>query len=105
MQLLVCLLALALGAVNVFGAWAVSRRRAVVARLFMLAATVLTVAGVAYAFSFVGAWWILLAGSVLTVIASFLNARLVIGRVAWPNHLARIAAVACLVILGRLALG
>jgi len=104
-QLLVCLLALAGGAVNVFGAWAVSRRRAVVARLFMLAAAVLTVAGVAYAFSFEGAWWILLAGCVLTVIASFLNARLVIGTVVWPNHLARAAAMAALVVLGRLAAG
>lgn len=104
MRLLVCLLALALGAVNVFGAWAVSRRRAVVARLFMLAAAVLTVAGVAYAFSFAGAWWILLTGAVLTVVASFLNARLVLGRVTWPNHLARVAGVAALVILGRLVL-
>lgn len=103
MQLLVCVLALAGGAVNVFGAWAVSRRRAAVARLFMLAAVVLTVAGVAYAFSFAGAWWILLAGSVLTVFASFLNARLVLGAVAWPNHLARVAAMTALVVLGRLA--
>lgn len=105
MHLLVCLLALVLGAVNVFGAWAVSRRRPVVARLFMLAAAVLTVAGVAYAFTFAGAWWILVVGSALTVVASFLNARLVIGKVAWPNHLARFAAVAALVVLGRLAIG
>lgn len=105
MHLLVCLLALAGGAVNVFGAWAVARRRAVVARVFMLAAAVLTVAGVAYFFRFTGAWWILLAGCVLTVTASFLNARLVIGTVAWPNHLARAAAMVGLVMLGRLAVG
>ena len=105
MHALVSVLALAVGAVNVFGAWAVSRRRAVVARLFMLAAAVLTVAGVAYAFSFTGAWWILIVGCALTVTASVLNARLVLGSVAWPNHLARAAAMAALIVLGRLALG
>lgn len=105
MPLLLCLLALIAGTVNVFGAWAVSRRRPVVARVFMLAATVLTVAGIAYAFRFQGAWWILLTGSVLTVVASYLNARLVIGTVSWPNHLARGAAMLALVLLGRLALG
>src|SRR5690606_28479228 len=97
-QALVSVLALAVGAVNVFGAWAVSRRRAGVARLFMLAAAVLTVAGVAYAFTFAGAWWILISGCVLTVVASYLNARLVLGSVAWPNHLARAAAMAALVL-------
>jgi len=104
-HLLLCLLALIAGTVNVFGAWAVSRRRPVVARLFMLAAAVLTVAGVAYAFKFAGAWWILLTGSALTVVASFLNARLVIGTVKWPNHLLRVAAMVGLVLLGRLASG
>lgn len=103
MPLLLCLLALIAGTVNVFGAWAVTRRRPVVARLFMLAAAILTVAGIAYAFRFEGAWWILLTGSALTVVASYLNARLVIGTVSWPNHLVRAAVMVALVLLGRLA--
>ena len=85
------------------GAWAVSRRRPLVSRLFMLAASVTTVAAVAYAFLFTGAFWILLSGAALTFVSSFLNARLVLGAVTWQNHLARALVLAGLVVLGWLA--
>ncbi len=81
-------------AVNAFGAWAVSRRRPLVARLFLLAAMVLTVAGVAYGYRASGAWWVLLAGALVAYLASFLHARLVLGKVVWSNHVARGAAFA-----------
>lgn len=86
-------------AVNAFGAWAVSRRRPMVARLFLLAAMVLTVAGVAYAYRSPGAWWILFGGALLAFVASFLHARLVLGHVAWANHAARGLAFAATLLL------
>ncbi len=104
MHVLVTVLGLATAAVNVFGAWAVSRRRPLVSRLFMLAAAVITVASVAYAYSFPGSFWILLTGALLTFVASFLNARLVLGVVRWQNHLARGAALAGLMALAWWAL-
>lgn len=103
MHVLVAVLGLVTAAVNVFGAWAVSRRRPLVSRLFMLAASVTTVAAVAYAFLFTGAFWILLSGAALTFVSSFLNARLVLGEVRWQNHLARALVLAGLVVLGWLA--
>jgi hypothetical protein len=103
-HVLVTVLGLLTAAVNVFGAWAVSRRRPLVSRLFMLAAAVVTVAAVAYAYSFPGSFWLLLAGAVLTFASSFLNARLVLGVVVWQNHLARAGALAVLLALAWLAL-
>ncbi len=96
------LVALGLVVVNAFGAWAVSRRKPVVARLFLLAAMVLTVAMVAYGFADRVAWWVLLAGTVIGYLASYLNARLVIGKVVWPYHLLRAAVLAALLALARL---
>ena len=104
MHVLVTVLGLVTAAVNVFGAWAVSRRRPLVSRLFMLSAAVMTVAAVAYAFTFTGAFWILASGAVLTFVASFLNARLVLGEVRWQNHVARGAVLAGLVALAWRAL-
>jgi hypothetical protein len=102
-HLVVMLVAFGGVAVNAFGAWAVSRRRPMVARLFLLAAMVLTVAGVAYAYRSPGAWWILLSGAVLAFGASFLHARLVLGKVVWANHVARgLAFAAALVLAWRL---
>lgn len=101
MHLLLIGLALGLVVVNTFGAWAVSRRRPLVARLFLLAAAVLTVTAVAYAYRVDAAWWLLLAGVVVSFVASFLNALLVIGKVVWPNHLLRAAAFALLLYLAR----
>ena len=89
MHLLLLLLALVLVAINTFGAWAVSRRKPPVARLFLLAAMLLTVTAVAYAYRLSEAFWFLLAGTLLGYLASFLNARLVLGKVEWPNHLLR----------------
>jgi len=101
-HLLLLLVALVLTAINTFGSWAVSRRRPLVARLFLLAAMVLTVTMVAYAYRLEAAWWFLLAGAALTFVASFLNARLVLGKVEWPNHLVRGLALAGVVVFARL---
>ncbi len=94
--------ALALVLVNAFGAWAVSRRKPSVARLFLLSAMILMVALVAYGFRDSTAWWILLAGAVLGYVASFLNARLVIGKVVWPYHLLRAGVLVALLVVARL---
>lgn len=99
MHLLLLLLALVLTAINTFGAWAVSRRRPLVSRLFLLAAMVLTVTAVAYAYRLTEARWLLSAGALLTFVASFLNARLVIGKVQWGNHALRAVALAAVVAL------
>lgn len=104
MHVLVTVLGLATAAVNVFGAWAVSRRRPLVSRLFLLAAAVMTVASVAYAYAFRGAFWILAAGALLTFGSSLLNAKLVLGEVRWQNHLARGVALAALVALAWFSL-
>lgn len=102
MHLLLLLVALVLTAINTFGAWAVSRRRPLVSRLFLLAAMVLTVTAVAYAYGLWGARWLLTAGAALTFVASFLNAQLVIGKVQWGNHLLRAVALAAVVALAWL---
>jgi hypothetical protein len=101
-RIVLMLVALGLVVVNAFGAWAVSRRKPVVARLFLLAAMVLTVAMVAYGFADAMAWWVLLAGAVLGYLASYLNARLVIGKVVWPYHLLRAAVLAALLAAARM---
>lgn len=90
MRLLFVLVALLLTGVNTFGSWAVSRRRPLVARLFLLAAALLTVAAVAYAYGVQEARWFLAGGALATFVASYLNARLVIGRVEWRNHALRL---------------
>ncbi len=88
-------------AVNTFGAWAVSRRKPWVARLFLLAAMILTVTIVAYGFRVDYAFWLLLAGVIASALASILNAALVIGKFAWPNHLLRTLVLALIVIGAR----
>ncbi len=101
MHLLLLAVALVLTVMNTFGSWAVSRRRPLVARLFLLAAMVTTVTLVAYAYDLDIAWWFLLAGALLSFVASFLNARLVIGKVEWPNHLVRGLTLAAVVVAAR----
>lgn len=93
------LVVLGLVAVNTFGAWAVSRRKPWVARLFLLAAMVLTVAVVAYGFGVDYALWLLVAGAAVSTLASVLNAILVIGKFAWLNHLVR-TMVLVLIVMG-----
>jgi len=104
-HVVVTVMTVVLAAVNVFGAWAVARRRAFVARLFLLAAAVLVVAAVAYSFRFTGSFWILLAGTLTAYLASFLNARVVIGVVQWHSHLARAVVFACFLALAWWAAG
>jgi hypothetical protein len=104
-HVVVTIMTVVLAAVNVFGAWAVVRRRGFVARLFMLAAAVLVVAAVAYSFRFTGSFWILLTGTLVAYLASFLNARVVIGVVEWPNHAARAVVFAAYLALAWLSVG
>jgi len=104
-HVVVTVMTVVLAAVNVFGAWAVARRRGFVARLFLLAAAVLVVAAVDYSYRFTGGFWILLTGTVLAYLASFLNARLVIGTVEWPNHTIRAVVFAAYLALAWWAIG
>ncbi len=90
---------LGLVAVNTFGAWAVSRRKPWVARLFLLAAMILTITIVAYGFGVDYAFWLLVAGVAASGLASVLNAVLVIGKFAWLNHLLR-AIMLVFIVLG-----
>ena len=99
------LVVLGVVAVNAFGAWAVSRRKPRVARLFLLSAVVLVVAAVALAYGLRFAAWILAAGLVLSWLSSYLNARWVLGRVVWRYHLLRALGMAALLALALIALG
>lgn len=101
---LVVVLVLVYAVVNAFGAWAVIRRKPWVAGLFMLAATLLTVAAVAIAYVLPLARWLLLAGLTLASLSSFLNARIVLGRVVWRYHLIRGAVALALFLLGSFSL-
>lgn len=90
--------------VNAFGAWAVSRRKPRVSRLFLLAAVVLVVAAVALGYRLAFASWILTAGLVLAWVASYMNARLVLGRVVPWHHALRAASMVAVVALAVVAL-
>ena len=89
--------------VNAFGAWLVSRRKGWVAGLFMLSAVVLTVAAAAFVSSIPYTRLILAVGLALAWVTSLLNARIVIGRVVWRNHLVRGGAALVIYLLGELA--
>lgn len=88
-----------LAVVNTFGAWAVVRRRGSLAFLFFAAAVALTVAAVAVGFGLPGARVGVLIGVVLTSLASYLNARHVMGRVVLARHLLRAAVGVMLLVL------
>lgn len=77
--------------VDVFGAWTVVRRRPRLSFLFMVAAATLTVGGVAAFYRLPDTWAFLAFGSVASSLASWINARLVLGRVIPPNHAFRAA--------------
>ncbi len=91
-------------AVNAFGAWAVSRRKPRVSRLFLLSAVVLVVAAVALGYGLHFASWILAVGLGLSWLASYLNARLVLGRVVWRFHAVRALAMVALLALAVVVL-
>ena len=97
--------AFAYAVVDVFGAWTVVRRRPRLSFLFMVAAAVLTVGGVAAAYRLIESWMFVAAGAVASSLASYLNARLILGRVVVVNHLVRAAVGVALVVatLGWLA--
>jgi hypothetical protein len=83
---LLILVVLGVVAVNAFGAWAVSRRKPRVAGLFLLGAVGLVVAAAALGYGLRFAVWILAGGLLLTWLASYLNARWVLGRVVGRPH-------------------
>ncbi len=87
---------------NVFGAWAVIRRKSYVAALFMLAAVVLVVAAAALISAIPFTRVLLAMGLLLASLASYVNARIVIGKVFWRNHFIR-ALVAVMIYLIALA--
>lgn len=100
---LVVVAVLALVAVNAFGAWAVSRRMPRLAGLFLLAAVALVIAAVALAYGLRFAVGILGGGLALTWLASYLNARWVLGRVVARHHAVRALSVVALLALAALA--
>lgn len=104
MRFLVLLPILAYAVIDVFGAWAVIRRKPRIAASFMLAAAVLTVAAVALAYAFGAGVWLTLIGVALSSFASWQNARTVIGRVVVRHHLLRALLGAALVVLVVLVL-
>lgn len=104
MQFLVVVPILAYAVIDAFGAWAVIRRKPRIAALFMLAAVILTVAGVALGYTFAAGFWLSLIGVALSSYASWLNARIVIGRVVWRHHLLRAGLGTVLVVLVALVL-
>lgn len=104
MRFLVLLAVLAYAVIDVFGAWAVIRRKPRIAAVFMLAATVLTVAGVALGFDLDAALGLAFAGVLLSSLSSWLNARIVLGRVVWRHHLLRSLLGGALVVLVALVL-
>lgn len=85
--------------VNVFGAWTLMRRKPWLAWFFMLAAALLIVSGIALVSALPTVLYLLALGLLLASLASYLNARLVLGRVLVFNHLLR-----ALVALGLFAL-
>lgn len=104
MRFLVLVPLLAYAVIDVFGAWAVIRRKPRIAASFMLAAVILTVAGVALGYAFGAAFWLALLGVTLSSFASWLYARIVIGRVVVRHHLLRAVLGAALVALVALVL-
>jgi hypothetical protein len=82
-------LALIYAVINAFGAWAVIRRKPLVASSFMLAASLLIIAAVALVYKLPLALWLLGFGLMLASIASLMNAWIVLGRIVWRFHLIR----------------
>lgn len=90
--------------INAFGAWAVLNRKNWVSALFLLAASLLVIAAAALIAQRDAALPLLVAGLALASVASFLNARIVIGHVIWRNHLIRLACALLIWLLGARAL-
>lgn len=98
------LAAVAYAVVNVFGAWAVVRRKPRLAALFMLAAAALTVGGVTAAYGLYEAVPILATGALAAFAATLFYGRMVVGHYLPADHLSRAAAGAALVTVAHLVL-
>lgn len=88
----------ALAFVNGFGAWVSQNRRRWIAALFLSASLLLVMALVTLSYGLRSGLLPLASGLLLTVLSSFLHARLVTAHVVWPNHALRLF-VALLVFL------
>lgn len=104
MLVLAFLATVAYAVVNAFGAWAVIRRKGWVAALFMLTASVLTVAAVSLLTVLPFVRTLLASGLALASLTSLLNAQIVLGRVVWRHHLLRAAVALAIYLLATLAL-
>ncbi len=104
MLVLAAVATLIYGFINAFGAWMVIRRKAGVAFMFMLAASVLMVTFAAFIGSFPYTRVILATGLVLASLASFINAHVVLGNVIWRFHVLRAAIGLAIYLLAELAL-
>ena len=78
--------------IDVFGAWTVVRRRPRLSFLFMTAAAILTVGGVAAAHGVPETWTFFAVGAAASSLASLLNARWILDRVVIVNHVGRLFA-------------
>lgn len=77
-----------------------SRRKPEVAVLFTFAAALLIIAAAGFSARFDASPWFLGGGVLLASFASYVNARVVLGRVVWRNHLARLAIGLLIYLLG-----
>ena len=90
--------------VNTFGAWMVSRRKPWIAVLFMLAAALLAVAFGGLVGFFPYTKVLLGFGLGFAVLASFLNAHIVLGNVVWRFHVVRAVLAVTIYVLADLGL-
>lgn len=104
MLALAFVLAVIYAVINALGAWAVIRRKASLAGLFMLAACFLVVAATAMVTALPFARVLLAAGLVLASLASLLYGRMLLGRINWFNQLLRLLAAAAIFLVAHLGL-
>jgi drug/metabolite transporter superfamily protein YnfA len=93
----VFLLAAVYAVVSTFGAWTVARRKPRLTFLFMTAASLLMVAGVMVFYRVEGSYVVMAAGAVTASLASYWNARAVLGTFIPINHAVRLVLGALLV--------
>lgn len=89
--------------VDVFGAWTVVRRKPRLSFLFMTAAAILAVGGVAAFYRLPETWTFLAVGAAASSVASWLNARLILGRTVASHHVGRAAVGALMAALAAWA--
>jgi hypothetical protein len=91
--------------VNVFEAWAVVRRKPIMAGVFMISAGMLVVSAAALAYSEPLARPLLVAGLVFASLAALMNSWIVIGKVIWWRQFLRAGVATGIYVLATLGLG